>query len=165
MNFRLVRLVGLAVMLTAGIHVTNAQVIATTPQEKQNVKTVNDYFRLMFEAHNVDAAAALLADDYVTYHPPQQSKVDAMAGFKKRNPTPGVDTGVLKKVPALIVAKDDYVTVMLKNPRPSPNDPSQTYDTYWFDVYRLNKDGKIVEHWDEATLNPAPPAAPAAAKP
>jgi len=157
------KVAALGIILTAGqVHVSNAQVIATTPQEKRNIRVVNDYFRLMFEVHDVDRAAALLADDYVTYHPPQQKKADAMAGFKTRWPTPGIDTGVLKKVPALIVAKDDYVAVMLKNPRPLPSDPTKTYDTFGFDVYRLNKEGKIVEHWDGATLNPMPePATPA----
>jgi predicted SnoaL-like aldol condensation-catalyzing enzyme len=31
-----------------------------------------------------------------------------------------------------------------------PKDPSKTYTTTWFDMYRI-KNGKIDEHWDPAT--------------
>jgi predicted SnoaL-like aldol condensation-catalyzing enzyme len=34
---------------------------------------------------------------------------------------------------------------------PRPSDPTQTYTTSWFDMFRI-KDGKADEHWDSATL-------------
>ena len=34
-----------------------------------------------------------------------------------------------------------------------PKDPSKTYTTTWFDMWRI-KDGKADEHWDSAMKNP-----------
>lgn len=42
---------------------------------------------------------------------------------------------------------------MMRRPRPEPADATKTYDSYWFDLFRV-RDGKIVEHWDSA-LKPA----------
>ena len=39
---------------------------------------------------------------------------------------------------------------MWKVKKPEPSNPAKTYDSFWFDMFRV-KDGKLVEHWDNAT--------------
>ena len=48
-----------------------------------------------------------------------------------------------------VLAEGDLVQLMMRRPRPEPADATKTYDSYWFDLFRV-KDGKIVEHWDSA---------------
>ena len=55
----------------------------------------------------------------------------------------------LSAFPAEVAAEGDLVTLMWRVPRPEPKDKSKTYDSYWFDMFRI-KDGKLVEHWDNA---------------
>jgi len=47
------------------------------------------------------------------------------------------------------MAEGDMVTVVWKQDRPDPDNPSKTYEIFAFDIFRL-KDGKFVEHWDGA---------------
>ena len=63
-----------------------------------------------------------------------------------------------------MAAEGDFVTVSFVREVPYPDDPTKTYTTTWFDMWRF-VDGKADEHWDPATLpaSPPPAAAPAAA--
>jgi predicted SnoaL-like aldol condensation-catalyzing enzyme len=62
-----------------------------------------------------------------------------------------------KNKPTLMFASGPYVFLIVKRAEKDPNDPSQTYPAYWFDMVRV-ENGLIQEHWDAATKNP--PAAP-----
>ena len=48
-----------------------------------------------------------------------------------------------------IVAECDYVLIMHKRPRPDPDHPGKTYDSFSFDMWRI-VGGKLDEHWDSA---------------
>ena len=48
-------------------------------------------------------------------------------------------------------AEGDLVVVVTVATLPRPDDPSRTYTTSWFDMWRF-VDGKADEHWDGATL-------------
>ena len=72
----------------------------------------------------------------------------------KRQPTPTCDK---LTIPVIAVqAEGDYVTVEVVREYPLPGAPGQTYTSTWFDTWRF-VDGKADEHWDPATLPPAPP--------
>lgn len=43
----------------------------------------------------------------------------------------------------------DLVQLVIRRPRPEPADATKTYNSHWFDLFRV-RDGKIVEHWDPA---------------
>ena len=58
----------------------------------------------------------------------------------------------------LVVAEGDYVIVVFPREYDDPRNPGKKYTTTWFDMWRF-KDGKADEHWDPATLPPAPPKA------
>lgn len=58
----------------------------------------------------------------------------------------------------VVTAECDIVTVVHKNYRQDPTaDPGKFYEVFTFDTFRV-KDGKLVEHWDGAVINPPAPA-------
>ena len=48
-----------------------------------------------------------------------------------------------------VVAEGDLVIVAFVDELKDPKDPSKSYTTTWFDMWRF-KDGKADEHWDSA---------------
>ena len=99
-------------------------------------------------AKNVPLASSYLADGYIQHNPlVPTGKAGFVAFFNKvwagKPPSPWV-------APDEVVTEGDLVSVMLKRPKPEPSDPTKTYDSFWFDLYRVDG-GKIVEHWDGAT--------------
>ena len=60
----------------------------------------------------------------------------------------------------IVMAEGDLVTVIHKNYRQDPTAPPGTfYEVFTFDTFRV-RNGKLVEHWDGAVINPPAPAAP-----
>jgi predicted SnoaL-like aldol condensation-catalyzing enzyme len=66
----------------------------------------------------------------------------------KVKPTP-VSEKMKSKIVA-VLAEGDLVTVAYVLDMKDPKDPTKTYTTTWFDMWRF-KDGKADEHWDPAT--------------
>ena len=54
-----------------------------------------------------------------------------------------------------VVAQGDLVIVVTPWEIKDPHGPRKTYTTSWFDMWRF-KDGKAVEHWDNAIIGPPP---------
>ena len=58
----------------------------------------------------------------------------------------------------VVTAECDIVTTIHKNFRQDPTaEPGKFYEVFTFDSFRI-KDGKLVEHWDGAVINPPAPA-------
>jgi len=58
----------------------------------------------------------------------------------------------------IVTAECDVVTVIHKGYRQDPTEaPGTFYEVFTFDVFRV-QNGKLVEHWDGATINPPAPA-------
>jgi predicted SnoaL-like aldol condensation-catalyzing enzyme len=52
------------------------------------------------------------------------------------------------------MAECDLVTIVHKNYRQDPTAPAGTfYEVFTFDTFRV-RNGKLVEHWDGAVINP-----------
>jgi len=53
----------------------------------------------------------------------------------------------------IVTAECDLVTVIHKNNRPDPTAPGKFFEAFTFDTFRI-RNGKLVEHWDTAVINP-----------
>ncbi|MCW2349449.1 nuclear transport factor 2 family protein [Sphingobium sp. B12D2B] len=140
----------------------------TSPDPKlhRNKQAALKIVKELLEANHWDRAPLYLTDRYIQHNPMAGSGLKAVMDFfmnvAKRTPTPIPEK---MKTPVVAVqAEGDFVTVSFVREVPYPNDPSKTYTTTWFDMWRF-VDGKADEHWDPATLPAAPPpaAAPTAA--
>ena len=116
-----------------------------------NKKLVLDFFRIVFQAENADAAKDYLSENYIQHNPKVPGGKDGFINFFKakwKEPKPVM--AELKEQPESVIAEGDLVMVMRKLKKEDPSDSSKTYDSFWFDVFRV-KNGKLVEHWDNAT--------------
>ena len=58
----------------------------------------------------------------------------------------------------IVMAECDLVTIIHRNNRQDPTAPAGTfYEVFTFDTFRV-RNGKLVEHWDGAVINPPTPA-------
>ena len=119
-------------------------------QLEANKRLVLDFWRLVIEARNGDAAADFLAEDLVQHNPLMG---DGLAGFLERarvlwrGEPPRPPEPTLREPPILVLAEGDLVQLVHRRTLPDPADPMQVYDRFTFDLYRIER-GKIVEHWD-----------------
>ena len=117
-----------------------------------NKKIVTDFYRLVFEPRNPDLIDQYIAPDFVEHNPQIQGGREGLVKFMKTLPRPVSDDigPEMKTPPAHIVAEGDLVTFIFKQQASDPQDKSKTYERFTFDMFRI-KNGKIVEHWDNAT--------------
>jgi predicted SnoaL-like aldol condensation-catalyzing enzyme len=108
--------------------------MATSEQNKQTVARVFDAFR----AGDVDAFDELIVEDYVQHNPQADNGLQAVKDFFA--PLGPVDVEVHR-----VIAADDVVAV---------HSHYKTFNMAVVDIFRLNDDGKIIEHWD--VLQPIP---------
>jgi predicted SnoaL-like aldol condensation-catalyzing enzyme len=108
--------------------------MASIEQNKQTVARVFDAFRV----GDVDAFDDLIVEDYVQHHPQAGNGLQAVKDFFA--PVGPVDVEVHR-----VIAEGDLVAV------------HSNYKTFYMagvDIFRLNDDAKIIEHWD--VLQPIP---------
>ena len=108
--------------------------MATSEQNKQTVARVFDAFR----AGDVDAFDELIVEDYVQHNPQADNGLQAVKDFFA--PLGPVDVEVHR------VIADGDLSLCTRN--------YKTFNMAGVDIFRLNDDGKIIEHWD--VLQPIP---------
>lgn len=105
----------------------------------------------LLEAGNWGNADKYLTERYIQHNPLAASGREAVVKFftevLKVKPKP-VTEKMTSPVVA-VLAQGDLVTVVFVRELKDPKDPSKTYTTTWFDMWRF-KDGKADEHWDPA---------------
>lgn len=153
---------------------------ATPAQLEENKKVA-----LAFFAPGVDRVA--LADPSYKQHNPafkkraEQNKVSDYEEFKAAFSGAGRQGGGGRGGPGgpggpqagpqppagnqleIVTAECDIVTVVHKSYRQDPTaEPGTFYEAFTFDTFRV-KNGKLVEHWDAATITAPPAGGPDAA--
>ena len=163
----------IGVVLSAASSLAQGQVVApqagctATPAQMEANKKV----AMAFFAPNADRVS--LADPSYKQHNPAFIKGGKEAGlgdyeyFKSRfggpprqgGPGPGRGADAGPQPPAgnpleIVMAECDLVTVIHKNNRQDPTAaPGTFYEVFTFDTFRV-RNGKLVEHWDGAVINP-----------
>ena len=123
---------------------------AATADTAANKALVLAFWRNVFDAQDWAKAKEYLSEDYIQHNPNVASGLKGFTDyFSKLWPAPKPAGSVVETQFAAVLADGDLVQLMMRRPRPEPADATKTYDSYWFDLFRV-KDGKIVEHWDSA---------------
>ncbi len=140
----------------------NPESLFTSPDPKLNAnkQVALKIMKELLEAGHWDKAGQYLTKEYIQHNPVAKSGLDAVVYYftqvAKVKPKP-IPAKMATKV-VNVTAEGDYVIVSIVREVPyDAKDPSKTYTTTWFDMWRF-KDGKADEHWDPATLPPAPAA-------
>lgn len=134
---------------------------SSDPKLHANKQVALKIVKELLEAGHWDRAPLYLTDRYIQHNPLAASGLKGVMHYfidiAKRQPTPIPDK---MKTPVVSVqAEGEFVTVSYVRPVPYADDPTKSYTTTWFDMWRF-VDGKADEHWDPATLPPASAPAP-----
>jgi predicted SnoaL-like aldol condensation-catalyzing enzyme len=174
MNIRKTSLLGLAIPLLAATAIAQQQAnptpgcTATPAQLEANKKVAMEFFT----TRGADRVA--LADPSYKQHNPafkkraEDNKVSDYEEFKAafmaqagrgrggRGPATGPQPPQGNPF-EVVTAECDIVTTVHKNYRQDPTaEPGKFYEVFTFDTFRI-KNGKLVEHWDGAVINPPAP--------
>ena len=123
---------------------------SSDPKLAANKKLAYDFFRVVLRARHLDQAEKFMTDDYIQHNPNAETGIK---GFKEFFTRLGPPQAIEATVPGLVAiqAEGDYVTLSFVRQYDNPKDKSKKYTTTWFDMFRI-VNGKIVEHWDSATM-------------
>ena len=107
----------------------------------RNKENVIAFYELAFNQHKLDEAVEkYVAEPYIQHNPgvadSGKAFIDSFGPFLKQNPQSHAD---IKRV----VAEGDLVVVHVH----SQNTPDERGEAV-IDIFRLDENGKIVEHWD-----------------
>jgi predicted SnoaL-like aldol condensation-catalyzing enzyme len=135
------------------------------PQLHRNKQVALKIVKELLEANHWDRAPLYLTERYIQHNPVAASGLAPVMHYfinvAKRTPAPIPEK--MKTRVVAVQAEGDFVTVSFVRDVPYADDPAKSYTTTWFDMWRF-VDGKADEHWDPATLPPAPPPAAAPAR-
>jgi predicted SnoaL-like aldol condensation-catalyzing enzyme len=125
------------------------------PKLHRNKQATYHIVKDLLEAGHWELADRWITERYIQHNPNAGSGRAAVVTFftkvLKVEPKP-IPERMRTKVVA-VVAEGDYVVVITPREVKDPKDPTKTYTTSWFDMWRF-VDGKADEHWDGATRGP-----------
>jgi predicted SnoaL-like aldol condensation-catalyzing enzyme len=125
---------------------------STDPKLNANKQAAYHIVKDLLEAGHWELADRYLTEGYIQHNPNAASGRAGVVKFftevLKVKPTP-IPEKMKTKVVA-VVAEGDLVVVAYVRDVKDAKDPSKSYTTTWFDMWRF-KDGKADEHWDPAT--------------
>jgi len=128
---------------------TNHQALLASkdPQLAANKKLVYDFWREVFEAGHLELAPKYMAENYIQHNPTVATGRDAFVKFFGAFKKPQAIADKIQMPLVNIVAEGDIVILSFVSQRKDPKDPTKTYTTTWFDMFRI-ENGKLAEHWD-----------------
>jgi len=124
---------------------------SSDPTLNANKQAAYHIVKDLLEAGHWDLADKYLTERYIQHNPNAASGRAGVVKFftevMKVTPKPIPDKMTTKVVS--VVAEGDLVVVAYVRDMKDEKNPSQTYTTTWFDMWRF-KGGKADEHWDPA---------------
>ncbi|MFI5589958.1 nuclear transport factor 2 family protein [Amycolatopsis sp. NPDC051758] len=120
-------------------------------------RLVLEFCRRVFDAHDPDAVAEFLAEDYRQHASHALPGRDGVAQFV-RDTFPGGPIPAPAEIsvpPSVVVAEADLVVIAGLLPQPEPGLGGTTYPYYVYDAYRV-RGGMLAEHWSGVNIA-APP--------
>lgn len=122
------------------------------PQLNRNKQTAYHIVRDLLEAGHWERADEYLTERYIQHNPNAASGRESVVRFftevLKVKPKP-IPEKLSSKIVS-VVAEGNLVVVASVREVKDEKDPSGSYTTTWFDMWRF-VDGKADEHWDGAT--------------
>jgi predicted SnoaL-like aldol condensation-catalyzing enzyme len=135
-----------------GVPDADALFHSKNPKQEKNKQAAYHIMKELLEANHWEMADKWITERYIQHNPQAASGRDGVVKFftqvLKRQPSPVPDKLGTKIVS--VVAEGDYVIVTQPRQMKDSKDPTKTYTTTWFDMWRF-VDGKADEHWDPAT--------------
>jgi predicted SnoaL-like aldol condensation-catalyzing enzyme len=138
----------------AVVGVTDAEPLfhSTNPTQEKNKQAAYHIMKELLEANHWEMADKWITERYIQHNPQaangRASVVKFFTEVLHRKPSAIPDKLGTKIVS--VVAEGDYVIVTQPRQMTDSKDPTKTYTTTWFDMWRF-VDGKADEHWDPAT--------------
>ncbi len=122
------------------------------PRLDANMQVVYHIEKELLEADHWELADRYLTARYLQHNPNAASGRDAVVNYftKVLKLAPKPIPAKLGIAVVSVVAQGDLVIVTTPRVVKDRTDPSKSYTTTWFDMWRI-KDGKADEHWDCAT--------------
>jgi predicted SnoaL-like aldol condensation-catalyzing enzyme len=134
-----------------GVADADALFHSKNPKQEKNKQAAYHIMKELLEANHWEMADKWITERYIQHNPQAASGRDGVVKFftqvLKRQPSPVPDKLGTKIVS--VVAEGDYVIVTQPRQMKDSKDPTKTYTTTWFDMWRF-VDGKADEHWDPA---------------
>lgn len=122
------------------------------PKLDANKKAAWHIMKDLLGAGHWELADRYLTERYIQHNPNVASGRKAVVAFFEGLGTKAKPIPEHLSAPVIqVIAQGDYVVVVTVSRLPMPGDPSKTYTTSWFDMWRF-VDGKADEHWDNAPL-------------
>jgi predicted SnoaL-like aldol condensation-catalyzing enzyme len=119
------------------------------PTLNANKQAALHIMKELLQCNHWDEADKWLTARYVQHNPNVASGRDPVVKFFGSRPkTPTCDK--LTTPVVAVLAEGDLVTVVIAREYKESKDPTKTYTSTWFDMWRF-VNGKADEHWDAAT--------------
>ncbi len=135
----------------AGAADADALFHSADPKLDANKQVAYHIVKDLLEANHWELAGKYITERYIQHNPLAASGragvVKYFTEVRKVKPTPIPEK--LKTSIVAVTAEGDLVVVSYALKLPDPKEPSRSYTTTWFDMWRI-KDGKADEHWDSA---------------
>ncbi len=124
---------------------------SSDPKLDANKQVAYHIVKDLIEAGHWELADRYLTEAYIQHNPNAASGRAGVVRFftevLKVRPTPIPDK--MKSKVVSVVAEGDLVVVTFVREMKDAQDPSKSYTTTWFDMWRFTN-GKADEHWDPA---------------
>jgi predicted SnoaL-like aldol condensation-catalyzing enzyme len=132
------------------------------PKLARNKKHLFDFWRIVYEGGHIEQAPKYMAEGYIQHNPNVPSGRKAfMDLFRQQRGAPRPIAARMKMPVISIMAERDLVMVNHVRKVRDRAKPDHIYYITWFDVFRIDEQGLIAEHWDpsEMWVDGKPPGA------